>query len=93
MLELLDKIGHIPLPPYIDRADSAEDKSRYQTVYAENPGAVAAPTAGLHFDNQLLDDIKAMGAELAFVTLHVVQVLFSQSGWIILVSIKCILSG
>lgn len=71
LLELLDKIGHIPLPPYIDRADSAEDKSRYQTVYAENPGAVAAPTAGLHFDNQLLDDIKAMGAELAFVTLHV----------------------
>ena len=71
LLELLDKIGHIPLPPYIDREDNLEDKSRYQTVYAENPGAVAAPTAGLHFDNQLLDDIKAKGANLAFVTLHV----------------------
>lgn len=71
LLELLDKIGHIPLPPYIDRADNAEDKSRYQTVYAENPGAVAAPTAGLHFDKQLLEAIQAKGANLAFVTLHV----------------------
>ncbi|MCS5587820.1 MAG: tRNA preQ1(34) S-adenosylmethionine ribosyltransferase-isomerase QueA [Porticoccaceae bacterium] len=71
VLELLDQIGHMPLPPYIDRADTSEDKSRYQTVYAEQSGAVAAPTAGLHFDQQLLADIKAKGAELAFVTLHV----------------------
>ena len=71
LLSVLDQIGHMPLPPYIDRADNNEDKSRYQTVYAEQPGAVAAPTAGLHFDNQLLEDIKAKGASLAFVTLHV----------------------
>ena len=71
LLSVLDQIGHMPLPPYIDRADNNEDKSRYQTVYAEQPGAVAAPTAGLHFDNQLLEDIKAKGANLAFVTLHV----------------------
>lgn len=71
LLSLLDKIGHMPLPPYIDREDTQEDKTRYQTVYADQPGAVAAPTAGLHFDDQLLADIQAMGAELAFVTLHV----------------------
>jgi S-adenosylmethionine:tRNA ribosyltransferase-isomerase len=61
----------MPLPPYIDRSDTDEDKSRYQTVYADQLGAVAAPTAGLHFDDQLLADIKAKGAEIAFVTLHV----------------------
>ncbi len=71
LLGVLDDIGHMPLPPYIDREDTQEDKSRYQTVYAEQPGAVAAPTAGLHFDDQLLADIQAKGAELAFVTLHV----------------------
>ncbi len=71
VLDVLDKIGHMPLPPYIDRSDTDEDKSRYQTVYAEQLGAVAAPTAGLHFDDQLLADIKAKGAEIAFVTLHV----------------------
>ena len=71
LLSILDKIGHMPLPPYIDREDTQEDKTRYQTVYAEQPGAVAAPTAGLHFDDQLLADIQAKGAELAFVTLHV----------------------
>lgn len=68
---VLDQIGHIPLPPYIDRTDTDEDKSRYQTVYAEELGAVAAPTAGLHFDQQLLDRIQAKGAQIAFVTLHV----------------------
>ena len=71
LLAMLDEIGHMPLPPYIDREDTQEDKTRYQTVYAEQPGAVAAPTAGLHFDDQLLADIQAKGAELAFVTLHV----------------------
>ncbi|MGB0459252.1 MAG: tRNA preQ1(34) S-adenosylmethionine ribosyltransferase-isomerase QueA [Porticoccaceae bacterium] len=71
LLSMLDQIGHMPLPPYIDREDTQEDKTRYQTVYADQPGAVAAPTAGLHFDDQLLADIQAKGAELAFVTLHV----------------------
>lgn len=71
LLSMLDEIGHMPLPPYIDREDTQEDKTRYQTVYADQPGAVAAPTAGLHFDDQLLADIQAKGAELAFVTLHV----------------------
>lgn len=71
LLALLDLIGHMPLPPYIDREDTQEDKSRYQTVYAEQPGAVAAPTAGLHFDDQILEEIKRKGADLAFVTLHV----------------------
>jgi S-adenosylmethionine:tRNA ribosyltransferase-isomerase len=71
LLSMLDEIGHMPLPPYIDREDTQDDKTRYQTVYADQPGAVAAPTAGLHFDDQLLADIQAKGAELAFVTLHV----------------------
>ena len=71
ILSMLDDIGHMPLPPYIDREVTQEDKTRYQTVYADQPGAVAAPTAGLHFDDQLLTDIQAKGAELAFVTLHV----------------------
>jgi S-adenosylmethionine:tRNA ribosyltransferase-isomerase len=71
LLAMLDEIGHMPLPPYIDREDTQEDKTRYQTVYADQPGAVAAPTAGLHFDDQLLADIQAKGADLAFVTLHV----------------------
>lgn len=71
VLEVLDNIGHMPLPPYIDRPDEDSDKERYQTVYNEKPGAVAAPTAGLHFDEKLLEQIKAKGVELAFVTLHV----------------------
>jgi len=71
VLAVLDQIGHMPLPPYIDRTDTDEDKSRYQTVYAEQLGAVAAPTAGLHFDQQLLEDIQSKGAQIAFVTLHV----------------------
>jgi len=71
ILPLLDQIGHMPLPPYIDRSDTTEDRDRYQTVYAQRPGAVAAPTAGLHFDQPLLEKIKAVGAEQAFVTLHV----------------------
>lgn len=71
VLDVLEQIGHMPLPPYIDRPDEDSDKERYQTVYNEKPGAVAAPTAGLHFDEPLLEKIKAKGVELAFVTLHV----------------------
>ena len=71
ILHILEDVGHMPLPPYIDRPDEESDKERYQTVYNEKPGAVAAPTAGLHFDEQLLEKITAKGAELAFVTLHV----------------------
>ncbi|EOB3573914.1 tRNA preQ1(34) S-adenosylmethionine ribosyltransferase-isomerase QueA [Vibrio vulnificus] len=71
ILEVLEEIGHMPLPPYIDRPDEDADKERYQTVYNQKPGAVAAPTAGLHFDNKLLEQIKAKGAEFAYVTLHV----------------------
>lgn len=71
VLEILEEIGHMPLPPYIDRPDEDADKERYQTVYNQKPGAVAAPTAGLHFDDVLLEKIKAKGAEFAYVTLHV----------------------
>ncbi len=71
VLEILDAVGHQPLPPYIARADEPVDQERYQTVYAEKLGAVAAPTAGLHFDRPLLDRIAAMGVDSAFVTLHV----------------------
>ena len=68
---LLEAVGHMPLPPYIERADEAEDRERYQTVYGQVPGAVAAPTAGLHFDQDLLARIDAMGVRRAFCTLHV----------------------
>jgi S-adenosylmethionine:tRNA ribosyltransferase-isomerase len=68
---LMEKHGHVPLPPYIAHTDSAEDALRYQTVFAKNPGAVAAPTAALHFDQALLDQIDAMGVQRAHVTLHV----------------------
>lgn len=71
LLQLLEQHGHLPLPPYIDREDQLEDRERYQTVYAQRPGAVAAPTAGLHFDDALLEQIRAKGIETAFVTLHV----------------------
>ena len=71
VLTILENIGHMPLPPYIDRPDEDSDRERYQTVYNEKPGAVAAPTAGLHFDDALLEQIKAKGVQLAFVTLHV----------------------
>ncbi len=69
--ELLEKIGHIPLPPYIERADSDEDRARYQTVYAKQDGAVAAPTAGLHFDQAMLQNLRDKGVAMGFVTLHV----------------------
>lgn len=71
VLMILEQIGHIPLPPYIDRADEEHDREVYQTVYNKVPGAVAAPTAGLHFDEGLLAKLKHKGIEFAFVTLHV----------------------
>ncbi|MDF2690349.1 MAG: S-adenosylmethionine:tRNA ribosyltransferase-isomerase [Gammaproteobacteria bacterium] len=69
--QLMEEVGHMPLPPYIERHDEDFDKERYQTVYAEPRGSVAAPTAGLHFDQALLDQIKSKGVEFAYVTLHV----------------------
>ncbi len=71
LMSLLDKIGHIPLPPYITRADDESDLTRYQTVFAKELGAVAAPTAGLHFDLAMMDLIKAKQIQTTFVTLHV----------------------
>jgi S-adenosylmethionine:tRNA ribosyltransferase-isomerase len=70
-LALLERYGQMPLPPYIRRAPTPEDRERYQTVYARQPGAVAAPTAGLHFDQALLDRLADRGVARAFVTLHV----------------------
>lgn len=71
ILELIDRLGHMPLPPYMQRNDQVLDKERYQTVYAKNPGAVAAPTAGLHFDQKLMQQLTTMGIAQAFITLHV----------------------
>jgi len=68
---VLDRFGHVPLPPYITHADGAEDAERYQTVFARQPGAVAAPTAGLHFTPEILRALDARGAQSVFVTLHV----------------------
>jgi S-adenosylmethionine:tRNA ribosyltransferase-isomerase len=69
--ELIEKLGHVPLPPYISREDRGTDRDRYQTVYARERGSVAAPTAGLHFTPEILADIKARGVETADITLHV----------------------
>lgn len=71
VLDILDKAGHMPLPPYMEREDADADRERYQTVYSKEPGAVAAPTAGLHFDEPLLERLQAKGVNFAFVTLHV----------------------
>jgi S-adenosylmethionine:tRNA ribosyltransferase-isomerase len=68
---VMEQFGHVPLPPYIEHADEAEDEQRYQTVFAKHPGAVAAPTAALHFDDALFAQLAAKGVERAFVTLHV----------------------
>lgn len=68
---LLERHGHMPLPPYIRRPDMGPDRERYQTVYARVPGAVAAPTAGLHFDPPLLRELRSMGIELSTITLHI----------------------
>ncbi|HEX4568189.1 MAG TPA: tRNA preQ1(34) S-adenosylmethionine ribosyltransferase-isomerase QueA, partial [Vicinamibacterales bacterium] len=69
--DAIDAIGHIPLPPYIHRPDTAEDRERYQTVFARHRGSIAAPTAGLHFDAPLLAAIGALGVERVSITLHV----------------------
>jgi S-adenosylmethionine:tRNA ribosyltransferase-isomerase len=72
ILDQLDRLGEVPVPPYIERAEpQAEDRERYQTVYAHGPGSVAAPTAGLHFTNELLEKIRGRGVKICFVTLHV----------------------
>lgn len=70
-LDLIESHGHMPLPPYIHRSDDDADRERYQTVYAEKPGAVAAPTAGLHFDQQQIETLQEKGIKTAFITLHV----------------------
>jgi S-adenosylmethionine:tRNA ribosyltransferase-isomerase len=69
--QLLEQYGHIPLPPYINREDNNTDLGRYQTVYAQKEGAVAAPTAGLHFDEALIEKVRNKGVNTAFITLHV----------------------
>jgi S-adenosylmethionine:tRNA ribosyltransferase-isomerase len=71
VLEILDELGQLPLPPYIVHTPTADDEARYQTVYADQPGAVAAPTAGLHFDQSMLDALRERGIRTAQVTLHV----------------------
>ncbi|MBI5938462.1 MAG: tRNA preQ1(34) S-adenosylmethionine ribosyltransferase-isomerase QueA [Betaproteobacteria bacterium] len=71
VLEWLESYGELPLPPYFERRPEADDEARYQTVYAREPGAVAAPTAGLHFDDAMLAALKAKGVQTAYVTLHV----------------------
>ena len=69
--ELMEREGHVPLPPYIDRPDTKLDRERYQTVYASRPGAVAAPTAGLHFDRPMLERLRSKGVHMGTATLHV----------------------
>ncbi len=69
--ELLQRTGHVPLPPYIKRPDTNEDRERYQTVFARETGSVAAPTAGLHFTSEILEACRSAGADIAYVTLHV----------------------
>ncbi|MEL0037115.1 MAG: S-adenosylmethionine:tRNA ribosyltransferase-isomerase, partial [Gammaproteobacteria bacterium] len=69
--EVMEALGEMPLPPYIDRAQEEDDKDRYQTVYAKQDGAVAAPTAGLHFTDDLIAELQQLGVNTAFVTLHV----------------------
>ena len=71
LYEVLERAGHVPLPPYIRRPDGAQDRERYQTVFARERGSVAAPTAGLHFTEAILDKCKSAGASIAHVTLHV----------------------
>lgn len=70
-MERLEELGEMPLPPYIERRNNSEDKDRYQTVYCKNEGSVAAPTAGLHFTDELLEKAKEKGVNIAYVTLHV----------------------
>ena len=70
-MERLEELGEMPLPPYIERENNSEDKDRYQTVYCKEEGSVAAPTAGLHFTEELLEKAREMGVKIAYVTLHV----------------------
>ncbi|MCK4462864.1 MAG: tRNA preQ1(34) S-adenosylmethionine ribosyltransferase-isomerase QueA [Candidatus Omnitrophica bacterium] len=69
--EVLEKCGHVPLPPYISRPDEPSDMERYQTIYAASEGATASPTAGLHFTESVIDKLKKIGARIAYITLHV----------------------
>ncbi|MBL4673383.1 MAG: tRNA preQ1(34) S-adenosylmethionine ribosyltransferase-isomerase QueA, partial [Arenicella sp.] len=71
LFDWFERVGHMPLPPYIDRADNSADRDRYQTVFAERQGAVAAPTAGLHYDDELLNRIRQAGVRVETITLHV----------------------
>jgi len=71
LFDWFERVGHMPLPPYIEREDNVQDSDRYQTVFAEQQGAVAAPTAGLHYNDALLDEIRAKGVRIETVTLHV----------------------
>ncbi len=71
LTDVINRLGHMPLPPYIERNDESEDKERYQTVFSEKSGAVAAPTAGLHFTQQILDELKDKGIDNTKLTLHV----------------------
>lgn len=71
ILDLLERLGRLPLPPYITRADGPLDRERYQTVYAREPGSIAAPTAGLHFTDALLQEIRGKGVSVQEITLHV----------------------
>lgn len=71
LMEMLEEHGHMPLPPYIDRSDENDDRERYQTIYARTPGAVAAPTAGLHFTDEVLSAIADRGVDIGSITLHV----------------------
>jgi len=70
-IDEIRRLGHMPLPPYIDRADEVSDRDRYQTIFASQPGAIAAPTAGLHFTPQILEKIRERGIEICELTLHV----------------------
>lgn len=71
VMDMLEKEGHVPLPPYIERPDEETDRERYQTIYARFPGAVAAPTAGLHFEQKLLQELRDRGVDSTFITLHI----------------------
>jgi S-adenosylmethionine:tRNA ribosyltransferase-isomerase len=93
VFELLEQYGRLPLPPYIAHEADDYDEERYQTVYSKVPGAVAAPTAGLHFDQALLDRCVANGVQLAYVTLHVGAGTFQPVRTENLRSIRCTASG
>ena len=89
VLPYFEAHGDMPLPPYVERVPDLEDRERYQTVYAREPGAVAAPTAGLHFDDAMLAALDARGVRQAFVTLHVGRVRFSRCGSRTSISTRC----